>query len=139
MTSLQWTLGGDLVPLPITDLDPDRDRGAALLDELDDLISSLDATLADQRTARLVLADAESEAAIIEASITLTVEGRNEQERRARLTLALRDDAGYQELTRVAREARASLYDCERRLAVLKARVGLVRAAIALHIGRDVA
>ena len=109
-----------------------HDRGGALLDELDTLISDLDATLADQAAARLAVADAAAEMAIIDASLALSIEGKNEAERKARLTLALRDDGGYQELCRVAREARAALHDADRRATVIKARMQLVRAALAL-------
>lgn len=112
-----------------------HDHGGALLDELNTLIADLDAVLADQSAARLTIADAEAEMSLIEASLALTTEGKNESERKARLTLALRDDAGYQELARVARDSRAALYDADRRLAVIKERCRLVRAALALLTG----
>ena len=112
-----------------------HDRSGALLDELDDLIAALDATLADQAAARLAIADAEAEQAIIEASLMLATEGKNEGERKGRLTLALHADPGYAELARVARGARAVLFDADRRVAVIKARMQLVRAALALLTG----
>ena len=109
-----------------------HDRSGGLLDELDDLIAALDATLADQAAARLAIADAEAEQAIIEASLMLATEGRNETERKARLALALHANPGYQELCRVARDGRATLFACDRRTVVIKERCRLVRAALAL-------
>ena len=106
-----------------------------LLDKLDAFIDELDAAHADASAARLVVSDAEAEMAIIEASLTLDIEGKNETERKARLVLALRDDGGYQELARTARHARATLLDAERRVAVVKQRIGLMRAALALVAG----
>ena len=107
----------------------------ALLETLDALIGELDSALADAGTARLVVSDAEAEMAIIEASLTLDIEGKNETERKARLVLALRDDGGYQELARTARDARTALFQAERRLTVTKARIGLVRTALAVIAG----
>ena len=115
--------------------DTEPDRAGALLDELDSLITELDSAIGDQNTARLVLADAELELSVIEASLTLTTEGKNEAERKARLVLALRDDGGYQTLASAAREARAAVHDTERRLTVIKERCRLVRAALALAAG----
>ena len=109
-----------------------RNRAGALLADLETLITELDGALADQNAARLVVSDAESELAIIEASLTLDIEGRNEQERRARLTLALREDGGYQQLAQTARSARAAIHNAERRITVIKAHIGRVRAALAL-------
>ena len=108
----------------------DADHAGRLLDELDDLISLIDSVIGDQCAARAVLADAEMEQAIIEAEHTLSVEGKNETERKARLTLTLRDDAAYQTHAAAAREARAALHQCDRRLTVAKLRVTLVKAAL---------
>lgn len=110
---------------------------AAALIQLDSLITDLDHALAEANTARLVISDAEGEQAIIEASVSLSIEGKNETARKALLTLALRDDLGYRELSRTSRDARTALLDAERRIAVLKERIRLVRAALALHIGAE--
>ena len=77
-----------------------HDRAATLLSEADSLISHVDAVLADQTAARLAIAEAEAEMTIIEASLTFTIEGQNESERKARLALALQADPGHQELCR---------------------------------------
>src|SRR5439155_11953634 len=116
-------------PLTVRD---EPDRGGALLDELDDVIAVLDAALADQCAARVVIADAETELAIIEASHMLAVTGGNEASRKAALTLALRDDAAYQQLARTVRDARAAYHEAERRCVVAKERCRLLRAALAL-------
>jgi hypothetical protein len=128
MTTVHNTLTDSRVPM-IAAL---HDRGAALLDELDTLITELAAIVAEQGAARAVLADTESELAVIEASLSLSIEGRNEQERKARLVLALHEDAGFQELTRIVREARASIHQTEGRMLVTKERCRLVRAALEL-------
>jgi hypothetical protein len=113
------------------------DRGAALLSELDDLIITLDSAITDAATARMVILDAESEMEVIAASIALGIAGTNEAARKAALTLALRGDAGYQVHAQAVRHARASLFTAERRIAVTKARIGLVRAALALLAGEE--
>lgn len=106
--------------------------GAALLDEFDTLITRMDDALAEQTTARAVLAGAESEMAVIEASHQLGIEGKNEAERKARLVLALRDDAAFQTFVAAAREARATLAEVDRVLIVTRYRIQLVRAALVL-------
>lgn len=118
--------------LPIVRVPADTDRAGALLDELDTLIGELDSALADTNAARLVISDAEMEMELIAASITLMAGGKNEAERKARLALALREDAGYQHFAATARAARASLFGAERRAAVLKQRIALVRHALGL-------
>src|SRR5581483_1802568 len=119
--------------IPTITIDPDRT--GALLDELDDLIALIDTVMQEQITARVVLADAELEQAIIEAEHTLNIEGRNDAERKARLTLALRDDVAYQTHASAAREARGMLHDCERRLTVARLRVTLIRVALQHDLG----
>ena len=112
--------------------DTEDDRAAALLDEFDSLVSELDAAMTEQAEARAVVSEAETEMTVIEAEHALATEGRNEQERKARLVLALRDDPAYQVHAATARHARGALYTAERRLAVCKARMALVRAALGL-------
>ena len=112
--------------------DVEQDRTAALLDELDSLIAALDAALAEQNGARATIADGELEMQLIAASLTLSTEGRNESERRARLTLALHDDPGYQACAATVRHARAALLSAERTITIIKARMALVKAALAL-------
>ncbi len=128
--AIQFMLDGTPV-VPVRD---DRDPAGRLLDELDSLISDLDTAIADADAARQVIADAESEMAIIEASVTLGIEGRNEALRKALIVLALRDDAGFQALAATAREARASLRAAERRLVIIKQRIGLVWAAVQVQL-----
>ena len=108
------------------------DRAGALLDELDTLIAQLDAALTEANTARLVIGDAETEMEMRAASAALLVEARNEAERKARLTLALGEDAGYQQLATTVRHARASLLTAERTASITKQRMALVKAALAL-------
>ena len=118
--------------LPAVRIPPDADRPGALLDELDTLIADLDAALADANAARLVITDAEMEMELIAASVTLDTTGPNDTARKAAITLALRDDPAYQTHAQAARHARAGLLDAERRAVVVKQRITLVRAALAL-------
>jgi hypothetical protein len=94
--------------------------------------TDLDDALADAAAARIVIADTETEMAVIEASITLGTSGPNETARKAAVTLALREDAGDQSFATAVREARVSLYSAERRQVVAKQRIYLLRAALAL-------
>ena len=134
-------LNGGASPAPAAEAlvvrDVLTDRAGALLDELDTLISELGDALADADAARRVIADAETEMEMIAASLTLATEGRNdEMERKARLALALRADAGYRSLAQTVRHARASLLPAERRATLVRQRIALVRAALAL-LGHD--
>jgi hypothetical protein len=130
MTTMSTTITTRTIPT-ITAL---ADGGGALLDELDSLITELNDTLSEQITARIVIADAETEMSVLDASITLGTTGPNELARKAAITLTLHNDAGYQELARVARDARAMLFESERQLTVLKHRIGLVKSALALVV-----
>lgn len=111
------------------------DRAGALLDELDSLIADLDAALADANAARLVIADAEMEMELISASATLDTAGPNETVRKAQAAVWRSQDPAYQTHAQAARHARAGLLDAERRAAIVKQRIALVRAALALLAG----
>ena len=121
--------------LPTVRVPADTDRAGALLDELDSLIAELDSALADANAARLVITDAETEMGMIAASVTLTTNGGNAAQRKAIIALALRDDPAYQTHAQATRHARAGLLDAERRAAVVKHRIALARAALALLAG----
>jgi hypothetical protein len=111
------------------------DAGMALLSELDDLIATLEAAMQDAATARDVITGSEFEMEIIAASLALTCTAPAEWQRRHAITFALSQDAGYQAHAQTVRHARASLYTAERRIAIVKARMQLVHAAIALLVG----
>ena len=108
------------------------EQAGALLDELDTLISDLDAALAEQHAARLVIADAELEMALIEASATLSTNGSNTETRKASVLLALKADPAHQTHAQAVRSARAGLFTAERTATITKERLRLVRAALAL-------
>jgi hypothetical protein len=117
----------------LTVRDPDASyRGAGLLDELDTLITDLDDAMQDAATARTVIADTETELEIIAASYALGITGSNETARKAALVLALAVDEAHKVHSQTVRHARASLFTAERRIAIVKQRIGLVRAALAL-------
>ena len=71
----------------------------AMLAEYRQHIAALDTALVDAGTARSAIVAAQADIDHVEATLALTIEGRNETERRARLTLALETDAGHQEAT----------------------------------------
>ena len=102
------------------------------LEAWQDAIAALDLALADAAAARAAI-DAETlPLERIEASTVLTIEGGNAETRKARLTLALADDARYQTHLAALRAARERLLDAERRVAVAKERCRLLRASLAM-------
>ena len=95
-------------------------------------ITALDAALLDAATARATI-DAESlTLERLEASAVLGIEGGNAETRKARLTLALADDARYQHHAQRLQDARQRHLDAERRVQVSKERCRLLRATLAL-------
>ena len=112
-----------------------REVALAELDAWDTALADLDQALRDAATARRDLAAATTQAEVLEASALLTVEGKNEAERKARLVLALRESAAYQLATADAQEARERLADAERRIVTRKERCRLLRAAVLLAAG----
>lgn len=73
----------------------------------------------------------------MEANAVLAVTASNAEARKAAVTLALADDASYQELAAQARDARQRLAEAERRVVVLKERCRLLRAGAALTVELD--
>ncbi len=96
-------------------------------------IGVLDQALADATAARAAI---DIETALldrIEASTMLTIEGGNAETRKARLTLALADDAGYQAHLGALKAARERQADADRRIAIARERCRLLRATLALY------
>ena len=96
-------------------------------------IAALDQALADAIAARAAI---DIETALldrIEASTMLTIEGGNAETRKARLTLALADDAGYQTHLAALKAARERLADADRRVAITRERCRLLRATLTLY------
>lgn len=106
---------------------------AAELEAWQDAITALDQGLADVMAARAAI-DAETLALEqIEAATMLTIEGNNAETRKAKLTLALAEDARYQVRLDGLRAARERLGDADRRVTIAKERCRLLRASLALH------
>jgi hypothetical protein len=102
------------------------------LDRWDGMICELNIALRDAAGARLAL-DAEALALErLEAGAALTVEGRNEGERKARLVLMLADDTRYQAHLAAHQDARRALLDAERRAEVCRQRCRLLRVSLTL-------
>jgi ParB-like chromosome segregation protein Spo0J len=113
------------------------DRTGALLDEWDTAIAELDAALRDAADARRALSDAEDAIAMLEAEAALTVEGRNDTERKARLLLTLCDHPDYRAHAVQRDTAHDRVREAERRVVVTKERCRLLRAAVMLASGRE--
>jgi hypothetical protein len=102
------------------------------LDAWDDAITDLDAALTTAADARLTLERQQRHLEAIEASVVLSIDGKNAEERKARLVLALNDDARHLATVRKIDEQRARLLDAERRTTVAKERCRLLRSGLAL-------
>ena len=106
------------------------------LDAWTEQIAALDAALTDAATARVTI-DAETVTLErLEAGIMLGIEGGNAETRKARLTLALADDARHEAARLRLCAARVRLVDAERQVQVARERCRLLRAALALHTDR---
>ena len=100
------------------------------LDAWDDCIAAMDGALRDTAGARREIDELSTALERIEASKVLTVEGKNAEERKARLTLELADDARYCGVLADLRSARERLADADRRVLVSRERCRLLRAAL---------
>ena len=108
------------------------DAALADLDAYDTAISELDTALTDAARERGVIQEMGTEMALIEAHVSLSVEGKNEAERKARLTVHLARDKRYQDELGAARMWRTMKAESEHRAAVARERCRLIRAALAL-------
>ena len=116
----------------------ERPDPRAELDIYDDTIAALDAAYRDADAARRELDAARRDMDVAEARIIVAdIEGKNEGERKARLLLALLDDAAYRDADQRAQDAVEALRPAERHVRVLTERCRLLRAALALATGRD--
>ncbi len=100
------------------------------LDSWDTAITELDQALQDMATARQELVEAQAEMDHLEARAVLGIEGKNETERKAKLTLLLGEMVPYQDVVAEVRVIRAKLVDAERRVTILKERCRLHRAGV---------
>ena len=103
------------------------------LDVYDDTIDALDAAYRDADAARRELDAARRSMDVAEARIVVAgIEGKNEAERRARLLLALLDDAAYRHADWRAQEAAEGQRNAERQVRIVTERCRLLRASLAL-------
>lgn len=111
-----------------------RAQSASLsaLDAWGDQVVTLNLALTDAASARDRMAESADALSLIEAEVTLSIEGKNEPERKARLTLALAAHAGYQETRGAQRETRLRLADAERRAEMARQQCRLLREATRL-------
>ena len=104
----------------------------AELDAWDECIAELDCALRDAAAARLDLDSLALQLERLEASHALDLEGKNAEERKARLVLVLADDPRHQRAKLAYHNARRCLLDAERRATLAKERCRLLRAALSL-------
>src|SRR5262245_9856133 len=121
---------GTAVALPTIE----RPDPAADLDALDDQITALADALRATITNRAQVDDTALAMERIEASHVVTVEGSNAEQRKARLTLTLADDAHYEAARQAHRRAREALAGAEHEAQVARERARLLRLAIELRI-----
>lgn len=121
------TLINGTTPTTIAAHDPARD-----LDAWDDAITDLNDALTDVAAARLTLDHLHRTLDAVEASVSLSTEGKNAEERKARLTLALIDDPRHQQTVSSIAVQRNRLLDAERRVMVAKERCRLLRTSLTL-------
>ncbi len=126
MQTLMSLINGT-TPTTIAAHDPARD-----LDAWDDAITDLNDALTDVAAARLTLDQLHRTLDAVEASLSLMVEGKNADERKARLLLVLNDDSRHQQTVSSIAVQRNRLLDAERRVMVAKERCRLLRSAVAL-------
>ena len=109
----------------------------AELDAWDDTIAALDAALEDAAADRRAIETETLSLERLEAGHVLSIDGGNAEQRKARLTLALADDARYQAAASRLAAARQRLLDAERRVCIAKERCRLIRASLALRTPQD--
>lgn len=109
----------------------------AELDAWDECIADLDRALRDAAAARLDLDRVAQQLERLEARHALDLEGKNAEERKARLVLVLADDPQHQRAKLAHHQARRCLLDAERRITLAKERCRLLRAACALRTTTD--
>ena len=113
----------------ITTLRP-VDSIMAELDGWDSAITELDQALKDVAEARDELGRLHWDIELIEAKATLMAEGKNADERKANVTLALHGDPQYRAKVDRQEATKKQLAVAERRIAVTKERCRLLRAAV---------
>ena len=106
------------------------DAAAHELDAWDSTIADLNIALRDTAEARLASEHESRALETVEAGALLRIEGRNESERRARLTLTLNDSVAYLARRRALDDARMTLADATRRVSIARQRCALHRAAL---------
>lgn len=104
----------------------------AALDAWGDQIVALNLALTDAARARDRLTETAEALSLIEAEVTLSIDGKNEPERKARLTLALAAHMGYQDARTAQRQVRLKLSDAERRAEMSRQQCRLLREATRL-------
>jgi small-conductance mechanosensitive channel len=107
------------------------------LDALDDCLDDLNEAMQQTAMARLEIDRLGRHLESVEAGHILAIEGGNAEQRKARLTLALLDDAEHVRTVRAIDQERARLYDSERRITVAKGRARAIHAGISLRLGAE--
>jgi hypothetical protein len=111
-----------------------RAQSASLsaLDTWGEQVIALNLALTDAARARDRMAEVAEALSLIEAEVSLAIDGGNAEQRKARLTLALAEHSSYQEARTAQREARLRLADAERRIELARHQCRLLREAVRL-------
>jgi hypothetical protein len=111
---------------------PDPHPLAETLATIDALITRAVALSQDIARCKQDLADLAEERRLREAVLALSIEGKNDTERQARLRLELSSDADYRRMRDAEREARARLAEAETALWAAKQRLTACLALLRL-------
>jgi hypothetical protein len=96
--------------------EPEPEAVAETLEAIDSLTALTVCLTLEAARLRLELSDLRAEQKLREAMVALSIEGRSESERQARLKVALSADADYRTLLQAERDARLKLAETEGKL-----------------------
>lgn len=133
---MERRLEHQLTPTNITEPDVHACPGM-LLDEWDTQIAEYAEQVREAADAGRDLEAAVEAMAIIRAHTLLSVRGRSEAERDARLLLALRRHAGWRGYRQQAWRAQDRMREARRRAGVARMRCELIRSALSGTLGRE--
>jgi hypothetical protein len=100
-------------------------------------INALDLALTDYNQHRALLAATEDDIEVFAALTLLSTEGKNEAERKARLAVALDEDANHRLAVKKKHMEQDAVRDAERHVTIAKERCRLARATLQLLVVDD--
>jgi hypothetical protein len=106
------------------------------LEAVDDLTALAVRLALEAARLRLALSDLRAEQKLREAMVALSIEGRSESERQARLKVALSADADYRTLLQAEKDARLKLAELEAKRWATRQKVAVCLALLRLAAGQ---